>query len=98
MSGLNRERSNQIEQAGSGRLTVLLGPLDNYWRAFRTRETADACKSASLGRLAQLGEHQLDKLGVTGSSPVPPIQNPRLAGRLSLVVRAQSRPPLIHDP
>src|SRR5205807_197004 len=24
------------------------------------------------GRLAQLGEHQLDKLGVTGSSPVPP--------------------------
>lgn len=25
-----------------------------------------------LGRLAQLGEHQLDKLGVTGSSPVPP--------------------------
>jgi hypothetical protein len=26
----------------------------------------------SRGRLAQLGEHQLDKLGVTGSSPVPP--------------------------
>ena len=26
------------------------------------------------GRLAQLGEHQLDKLGVTGSSPVPPIR------------------------
>ena len=26
------------------------------------------------GRLAQLGEHQLDKLGVTGSSPVPPIE------------------------
>ena len=26
-----------------------------------------------FGRLAQLGEHQLDKLGVTGSSPVPPI-------------------------
>ena len=25
------------------------------------------------GRLAQLGEHQLDKLGVTGSSPVAPI-------------------------
>jgi hypothetical protein len=30
------------------------------------------------GRLAQLGEHQLDKLGVTGSSPVPPTL--RLAG------------------
>src|SRR5438105_5543082 len=27
---------------------------------------------ADAGRLAQLGEHQLDKLGVTGSSPVPP--------------------------
>src|SRR5471030_1922490 len=27
---------------------------------------------ARPGRLAQLGEHQLDKLGVTGSSPVPP--------------------------
>src|SRR5207244_2239110 len=27
------------------------------------------------GRLAQLGEHQLDKLGVTGSSPVPPIES-----------------------
>ena len=29
---------------------------------------------APQGRLAQLGEHQLDKLGVTGSSPVPPIR------------------------
>src|SRR4051794_11514798 len=28
--------------------------------------------TARPGRLAQLGEHQLDKLGVTGSSPVPP--------------------------
>ena len=27
----------------------------------------------SGGRLAQLGEHQLDKLGVTGSSPVTPM-------------------------
>src|SRR3954453_18520840 len=33
------------------------------------------------GRLAQLGEHQLDKLGVTGSSPVPPItKSPAQAG------------------
>ena len=41
-------------------------------------ETKDACKQASFGRLAQLGEHQLDKLGVTGSSPVPPTsQKPR---------------------
>jgi hypothetical protein len=35
------------------------------------------------GRLAQLGEHQLDKLGVTGSSPVPPThKNPARAGFL----------------
>jgi hypothetical protein len=27
-----------------------------------------------------LGEHQLDKLGVTGSSPVPPIESPASAG------------------
>ena len=33
-----------------------------------------ACKTGIFGRLAQLGEHQLDKLGVTGSSPVPPIR------------------------
>ncbi len=33
------------------------------------------------GRLAQLGEHQLDKLGVTGSSPVPPTsRKPRSRG------------------
>src|SRR4051794_35403416 len=33
------------------------------------------------GRLAQLGEHQLDKLGVTGSSPVPPTsEKPRSRG------------------
>jgi hypothetical protein len=32
------------------------------------------------GRLAQLGEHQLDKLGVTGSSPVPPIRKALLSG------------------
>ena len=30
-------------------------------------------RSSAEGRLAQLGEHQLDKLGVTGSSPVSPI-------------------------
>ena len=31
------------------------------------------------GRLAQLGEHQLDKLGVTGSSPVTPTLGERSA-------------------
>jgi hypothetical protein len=33
----------------------------------------DSATVLAPGRLAQLGEHQLDKLGVTGSSPVPPI-------------------------
>jgi hypothetical protein len=33
---------------------------------------AERLQSPPRGRLAQLGEHQLDKLGVTGSSPVPP--------------------------
>ena len=43
--------------------------------AFRDRETgAKSAIVSSPGRLAQLGEHQLDKLGVTGSSPVPPIR------------------------
>jgi hypothetical protein len=41
----------------------------------------DFAKLTVEGRLAQLGEHQLDKLGVTGSSPVPPTsQSPALAG------------------
>jgi hypothetical protein len=41
--------------------------------------------ASDQGRLAQLGEHQLDKLGVTGSSPVPPIKrNPRRDGGFSV--------------
>ena len=41
---------------------------------------------APRGRLAQLGEHQLDKLGVTGSSPVPPIRKaPETGPFLSLL-------------
>jgi hypothetical protein len=35
-------------------------------------ETARRYTVPRPGRLAQLGEHQLDKLGVTGSSPVAP--------------------------
>jgi hypothetical protein len=38
-----------------------------------SRERFDSANLSHPGRLAQLGEHQLDKLGVTGSSPVPPI-------------------------
>src|SRR4029453_4834071 len=45
---------------------------------FRSGEGRPArLQSESPGRLAQLGEHQLDKLGVTGSSPVPPISTLR---------------------
>ena len=40
---------------------------------YALRAEADSASLSHLGRLAQLGEHQLDKLGVTGSSPVPPI-------------------------
>ena len=45
---------------------------------------ADRCYHRGPGRLAQLVEHQLDKLGVTGSSPVPPIPGilPHQAGFL----------------
>jgi hypothetical protein len=46
------------------------------------------------GRLAQLGEHQLDKLGVTGSSPVPPIAETRRKRRVSLYGEAAARTPL----
>src|SRR5436189_6176290 len=44
---------------------------------FRSGRGSPAAGAATIGipgRLAQLGEHQLDKLGVTGSSPVPPIR------------------------
>jgi hypothetical protein len=45
------------------------------------RGCRDAAKLSLSGRLAQLGEHQLDKLGVTGSSPVPPThESPATAG------------------
>ena len=37
------------------------------------RRGPDSATVLDSGRLAQLGEHQLDKLGVTGSSPVAPI-------------------------
>ena len=45
---------------------------DTIARPARTSAFTEDVKRTP-GRLAQLGEHQLDKLGVTGSSPVPPI-------------------------
>ena len=49
------------------------------------------------GRLAQLGEHQLDKLGVTGSSPVPPTHHeiPKMGG---FVVKARPAATVGHSP
>src|SRR6476661_6991655 len=44
-----------------------------------------AVTSAPAGRIAQLGERQLDKLEVTGSSPVAPIPWP--------LCRPEDRPP-----
>ena len=45
------------------------------------RRGPDSATVLDSGRLAQLGEHQLDKLGVTGSSPVAPTsRNPRKSG------------------
>ena len=64
---------------------VVLGAAGRRVRAVSRRWRTDVagCTAARIlarrsaridqpGRLAQLGEHQLDKLGVTGSSPVPP--------------------------
>ena len=51
--------------------------VDSHSSARAIPSSADRSRTAGIidrrGRLAQLGEHQLDKLGVTGSSPVPPI-------------------------
>ena len=49
--------------------TLRCPDCNGSWESVTARETA---YSQAKGRLAQLGEHQLDKLGVTGSSPVPP--------------------------
>src|SRR5207253_7863474 len=66
-------------KAGPGRLH---GLLHRNAPAFRGSLARDGVRSLAApsgynpvagGRLAQLGEHQLDKLGVTGSSPVPPM-------------------------
>ena len=75
-----------VSRGGSGRSLTSAGHATRWlhrsssWRqraASILRSRADGCrrKPATLlgrGRLAQLGEHQLDKLGVTGSSPVAP--------------------------
>jgi hypothetical protein len=56
----------------------------------------DFAKLTVEGRLAQLGEHQLDKLGVTGSSPVPPTPGTTLGERVSGAEAATRRPRSVH--
>ena len=48
------------------------GRFGGLTRPMRFRPRGAVRYPGDPGRLAQLGEHQLDKLGVTGSSPVPP--------------------------
>ena len=55
-----------VRNAGCRAVHVVRRPPDDDRRR-------GAARIPEPGRLAQLGEHQLDKLGVTGSSPVPPI-------------------------
>src|SRR4051794_11270355 len=69
-------------------------PAPLSWRGRRAgrasasgSEGTTSCQIRSLGRLAQLGEHQLDKLGVTGSSPVPPIAKGLLSGPFCFLYR-----------
>ena len=64
---------------GAGRLAVFWGRSPKLGEQIVRWRHINACKWACFGRLAQLGEHQLDKLGVTGSSPVPPTRKPPLA-------------------
>lgn len=57
--------------------------------------TVECCIIANVGILAQLGEHYIHIVGVTGSSPVSPTKNPRngCSGGLLIsgVVRAVSK-------
>ena len=57
----------------------------------------NTCKTGTLGRLAQLGEHQLDKLGVTGSSPVPPIARKPCKCRAFVVSGENTRRARVHE-
>ena len=84
--GLCREPPRRLlarEERGRGRVLIVLAAglvlLEHEVHRSSKRQSdigphiEVAVKWARPGRLAQLGEHQLDKLGVTGSSPVPPI-------------------------
>ena len=73
----------QVLDGPEARPRRLHGLVHRHAPAFRGSLARDGLRSRAApsgynpvagGRLAQLGEHQLDKLGVTGSSPVPPIR------------------------
>src|SRR4051795_2283784 len=79
----------------SGRVRGVAGRCSTSTKdSFRPGRASPARRAATIaspGRLAQLGEHQLDKLGVTGSSPVPPTsERPAQAGLLRTPEAAQS--------
>src|SRR2546430_35552 len=68
--------------AGSVQPAAPFGGPRRWTRGGGGRALGPEAMMGDPGRLAQLGEHQLDKLGVTGSSPVPPTlhRKPAFAG------------------
>jgi predicted acetyltransferase len=81
-AGVGVSRRLQVGGAGEGREGGGATPgrgsgggrdVPNRPRAVVLGDLLGGYNPPDPGRLAQLGEHQLDKLGVTGSSPVPPI-------------------------
>ena len=66
-------RVEELKRGAAAKADAIFGVAGAPRGAPRSSETPRrAARIAAPGRLAQLGEHQLDKLGVTGSSPVPP--------------------------
>ena len=73
--------SRSEPRAAPARARAPISTSSSVARASRSIHPRSSAKIPAQGRLAQLGEHQLDKLGVTGSSPVPPTsRKPRLGG------------------
>ena len=78
-AGRDRARGRHVPPRPA---SVVPGDLLSAWAKLSPRP----------GRLAQLGEHQLDKLGVTGSSPVPPThESPAQAGFLFSIEETKTR-------
>src|SRR6266516_7563790 len=65
-----RRRSELPGAAPRGEANAAPQPSQLRFRSGEGNPPSGAATIGHEGRLAQLGEHQLDKLGVTGSSPV----------------------------